>query len=242
MASIQLEADIRKEKPSVLRRKGAIPAVVYGKNITPIPIQIDGRNFIKLFGKNLGKNQIISLNIKKESEVISFPVLAHDFQLDPILDNIMHVDFLKIAMEEEIRTKIPVAIVGEAQGVKLDGGILFQALRSIEVKCLPADIPDKIEVDVSLLKIGNSIHVSDVIAPKGVSIITAKNESIVTVTSPTKEEEEAPKEEAAVVAGAEAAPQAPTGETAAPESAQAKADAKTAAADTKAKPAQKPAK
>lgn len=242
MAAIQLEADIRNDKTASLRKKGAIPAVVYGKNIAPIPIQLDGKNFIKLFRKNLGKNQIIALKIRKDSEIIFYTVLAHDFQIDPILDQILHIDFLKIAMEEEIKTKIPILIIGEAQGVKLEGGILFQALRYIEVKCLPADIPEKIDIDVTPLKIGHSIHVSDLAAPKGVTIITAKTESIATVTSPTKEEEEAPKEEAAVVAGAEPAAGAAAPEASQAEGSQAKTEAKAAPQDAKAKAAPKPSK
>lgn len=236
MEKIELNAELRSAKPAVLRRSGLIPAVVYGKGMNPVSIQLNCKNFTKLFGRTSSQNSIVSLNIKNENnELMSFSVLAHDLQINAITDVIDHVDFLQISMEEEIKVKISISIVGESQGVKLDGGILVQSMRFLEVKCLPTNIPDKIEVDVTSLKIGDSIHVSELKAPVGVSILTSKDEPVVTISSPTKEEEVAPVAEAAAVPaeGAPVAEAPPAGEAAAAKPA-AKPDAKT--------PAQKPAK
>lgn len=239
MEKIELNAELRAGiKPAVLRKSGIIPAVVYGKGMEPISIQLNNKIFVKLLGKSSSKNSIISLNIKNsDNDSKSFSVLAHDLQINAITDAIDHVDFLQISMEEEIKVKISISVIGESLGVKLDGGILVQSMRFVEVKCLPTNIPDKIEVDVTTLKIGDSIHVAELKAPQGVTIITSKDEPVVTISSPSKEEEVAPVVEAAAAAttveGAPAAEATPA-ETTAAKSAAAKPDAKT--------PSQKPSK
>jgi large subunit ribosomal protein L25 len=221
MAKAVLESNIRTKSASSLRREGLIPAVVYGKSISPVSVSVNGKDFLRLIKGSSGKNVIITLNVKgggKKDE--SLPVLAHEIQMDAMSDKMLHIDFLKIVMEEEIKTKVPVVLTGESEGVKLDGGILIQALRLLEVRCLPANIPDRIEVDVTKLHIGESIHVKDLVPPKGVVIISSPEDSVVMIAAPAKEEEVAaaaaavegaPVEVGAVVPGAEgsAAPAGP---------------------------------
>ena len=108
-------------------------------------------------------------------------------------------------MEEAIKTKVPIRIIGQSAGVK-EGGILVQGLRDVEIKCLPTEIPEQLEIDVSELKMGNSFHISDLKMPKGVEILTGRDEMVVTISAPTKEEVVTPTVEAAALPTAEAGP------------------------------------
>lgn len=244
MQKLDLEANIRKDKTNRVRMSGSVPAIVYGKSMDPVCLEVDSKKITSVFSAGANQNVLITLKIKGEGkDKQTIQVLAHDVQKDPMKDTIMHVDFLKVNMEEEIKTKVSIVLVGEPTGVKLDGGILVHSLRQLEVKCLPGEIPDKISVDVSALKINESIHVSEIVLPKGVTILTSKEDAVAIVTSPTKEEEVAPVVEAAVTAEGAAVPAAgaPAAEGAAAPAADAKAKG---AADVKAdsKPAAKPSK
>ncbi len=248
MQKLEIEANIRTGKPNSVRFKGSIPAIVYGQGIEPVQIEVDKKRVSSFFSKGANKNALISLNVKNAGKTQTIPVLPHDMQIDPMTDQIMHIDFLKINMEEEIRTKISISFVGEPQGVKLDGGILVHSLRQLEIKCLPGNIPDKITVDVSSLNIGQSLKVSDIVPPSGITIVTPKDEPVAIVTQPSKDEEPvvaaAAAEGAVAEAGAEGAAAAGAeGAAAAPAAGAADAKAKAAPADdAKAKAPQKPQK
>ena len=238
MEKIVIDAKPRSGKPNRIRLNGMVPAVVYGKGFEPVSLEIDAKKISTVFSAGSNKNALITLNITDAKGTSSVAVLAHEMQVDAMNDIITHVDFLKLNMEEEIKAKIQISIIGESIGVKLDGGIMVQSMRQLEVKCLPADIPEKFIIDVSELKLGESVHVGNIEAPKGVTIITPKEESVVTIAMPTKEEEVAPAAEAAAVVGGVAeGGAAPAGEAAPAADAKAGTDA-----DSKAKPAQKPAK
>lgn len=193
MEKVELEAK-KREKVGTTRSRnsrisGYIPAIVYGKGIESLAIEIDYKKFAKIISSKAGRNVIITLNISSDGKSQSIPVLTHDVQINPINDRIIHVDFYKVKMEEEIKTKIRVILTGESIGVKLDGGILVHGLREIEIKCLPANIPDQFVIDVSSLKIGNSMHVSDLKIEKGITVVTLPTEILVTIAAPSKEEE-----------------------------------------------------
>lgn len=204
MQNLSLEASVRNEKSNKVRSRGFIPAIVYGQGMDPISVEVEKKNFSSLFAKGANKNALISLVVKDAKGAQTIPVLAHNLQADFMTDQVIHVDFLKINMQEEIKTKVAIEFIGESEGVKLEGGILVHSLRQLEVKCLPGNIPDKITVDVSPLKIGESIHVSGIIPPKGVTIITPKDEPVAIVSAPTEEEvaPAAATEAAAVEVGA----------------------------------------
>jgi large subunit ribosomal protein L25 len=207
MEKLNLEVKERTKlgkKSKSLRLKGFIPGIIYGRGMESIPIEIEEKLFNRVLGGSSSRNVIISLKVGEKS----LPVIAQEVQKDPMTDGILHVDFRKISMDEAIKTKIPMVILGEAVGVKLDGGILVHPLREIEVKCLPSDIPGKIELDISELKIGDAIHVSDLKPIKSVEFLTPAQEIIVTVSAPTKEEEIAPP---AAVPGVEEAVVSPEG-------------------------------
>jgi large subunit ribosomal protein L25 len=241
MQNLNLEASLRSDKSNKVRGRGSIPAVVYGQGMEPISIEVDRKRFSSLFAKGANKNALISLIVKDSKGSQNLPVLAHDLQTDFMTDQVIHIDFLKINMQEEIKTKVSIEFVGEPEGVKLEGGILVHSLRQLEVKCLPGSIPSKITVDVSPLKIGESIHVSGIVPPQGVTILTPKDEPVAIVSSPTEEEAAPVAEAAALEVGA--AGEQPAAEAAAGE--QPAADAKgkpPAAEDAKPKAQGKPQK
>ncbi|MBI5078598.1 50S ribosomal protein L25 [Candidatus Saganbacteria bacterium] len=210
MEKVEIEA---RERPQIgkglknLRKQGLIPAVIYGKKIGSRSIVIDRKAFVKgVLGSVAGRNAIISLKITGEKGQ-GISVLTQEVQRNPLTDEILHIDFRHIVMDEAIKTRVIIELIGIPAGVKDDGGVLIHGLREIEVKCLPLEIPDKFEVDVTALKIGDSLHVSDLSAVAGVEILTTPTEMIANCSPPTKEEEvAAPVPTPEEVAAAAAAP------------------------------------
>jgi large subunit ribosomal protein L25 len=181
-----------KEHAKKFRRKGIIPAVVYGAGTSPLPLEVEAKSFHALLRGGLGENVIITLNIDDQKNGDK-KVLIREVQRDPVWGDILHVDFQQISLSKKLTIKVPVHLIGIPMGVQQDGGILQYVLRELEVECLPTDIPEKIEVDVSNLKIGDSIHVGDIKLEKG-QILSDLQGSIVSVVPPTvfKEPEAAP--------------------------------------------------
>ena len=212
MGKVELEAKKREQLGKQLKKlKGQelIPAVVYGKKIRSLPIFINRKSFINdILRSEAGRNAIITLKIAEEKGT-GLAVLTHEVQRDALTDNIIHVDFRHISMDEAIKTKVKVELTGTPIGVKDDGGVLIHGLREIEVKCLPADIPDKFEIDVSGLKINDSLHVSDLTKVAKVEILANPSEMVANCSPPTKEEVAAapiPTPEEAAAAAAAAGP------------------------------------
>ncbi len=115
-------------------------------------------------------------------------MLVKDYQTDPVKNELLHVDFIEISLKQKITTIVPIVMTNEPVGVK-NGGILHQQLRDVEIECLPTQIPDGIEVDVSSIDIGHSLHVSDLVVTEGVKILSDPGEAILSVSAPVKEEE-----------------------------------------------------
>ncbi len=151
------------------RKSGLIPAVLYGRGITPVTYWVDAALFGKLF-QSAGESTIFSLSSGKGA---ARNVLVHDVQLDPITNRISHVDFYQVRMDEELETDIPLEFVGEAPAVRELGGILVKTLETIEIKCLPKDLPHSIEVNLStLVTFDDQIKVSDLKLGKAIEILT----------------------------------------------------------------------
>ncbi|HWP91657.1 MAG TPA: 50S ribosomal protein L25/general stress protein Ctc [Thermodesulfobacteriota bacterium] len=188
-----------------VRKEGAVPAIVYGRETEPIPIVVNLTEFKKALSTEAGENTLLELHIKDDGEEITKLALLRDIQFDYLTSRPLHFDFQEVLMKEKLTVKVPVRIMGKAEGVK-SGGILEEILREIEIECLPADIPNYIEVDVSNLGIGDSIHIGDLTISENVTVLHEPDETIVTILSPTVEEvvAPAPTEEAAAQAGAEA--------------------------------------
>jgi len=196
MEKILVKADKRPEigKGSArsLRRQGVLPAVVYGVNVST-PIKVESRQLTKLITSGVGEHSLITIELneggKKTSE---HPVLIKDYQMDPVSDELLHVDFIEVSLLENVNVTVPLVIIKEPAGVKM-GGILEHRMREIEVECLPTQIPEKIEIDAGHIEIGHSLHVSDLTAPEGAKIISDESEVILSVSAP-RVEEEAPAE------------------------------------------------
>jgi large subunit ribosomal protein L25 len=169
---VKLREGAKRSDRSTIRNSGLVPAIVYGKSMKNLMVSVDLKKFKKTIGGEAGRNVIISLKVSDGKAHKSVPVLTHELQRDVLTDEIIHVDFLGINMKEQLKTKVPIELTGEPIGVKEHGGILIHGFRDVEVKCLPADIPDKLEIDVSEMKINDSRHVSDLKIPQGVDVLT----------------------------------------------------------------------
>jgi large subunit ribosomal protein L25 len=170
-----------------IRTKGLIPAELYGHGIKNEHVSVIGKDFLKLLRK-AGESTIIDLSIDGKKH----PVLIHDVMQDPISDEIISVDFYQVRLDKKLRLKIPVNLVGESPAVKEKGGILVKALSEVEIEALPGDIPHQLNVQLStLVDIGNTIHVGELVAPKGVRILVDPKFAIITVTARMTEEQEA---------------------------------------------------
>lgn len=172
-----------------LRRQGLIPGVVYGRDTTPLAIAVDRRALVKLLRSKAGERALISLRIE-DGTPWERPVLVKAIQDDPVAGHILHVDFQAIVLTERLRVKIPVLLKGEAVGVKQEGGILEHFLREVEVECLPTEIPPSVELDISALKIGETVHVRDLIPPTRAKITTDPTGVIASIQKPREEKAE----------------------------------------------------
>ena len=176
-----------------VRSMGQIPAVVYGDS-DPQSIQLDGHDFEMLL-RDHGQNFVADLNI--EGEKLSRKVLLKDVQHDPRRGDIVHADFIAISMTQLLQVSLPVELTGEPAGA-VEGGILEQLISEIEVECLPGDMVETIEVDVSALKIGDHLTVAELKLPTGLTAVTEAEVAVASVAAPRVEEEAgAESEEAA---------------------------------------------
>jgi large subunit ribosomal protein L25 len=184
-----------------LRASGRVPAVYYGQGNPAVSLSVDARELLHLLHVNAGTNLLVDLMIDGEAHM----AIAREIQRDHIRNTFKHVDFLAVSRTETITVSVEVKEVGEPAGVKA-GGVIEHHLREIEVECLPQDVPDSIEVDVSSLELGDMLHVRDLVAPKGVQILSNPEDAVLSVITPAALRVEAdlsvPGEEAAPVAEA----------------------------------------
>lgn len=175
------------------RREGRIPGVLYGHGEESVSLSVDANELQKLVHSISIENTIVDLDIGKGEP---YKVLIREVQRHPFRDEFIHIDFFHVAMDEKIQVEIPIVLIGTPTGVKNKGGVMDHQLRELEVFCLPGNIPEKVEIDVSNLDIGDSIHVSDIQLPD-VEVLTDLDRSVVAVLAPTViEVEEAAAEEA----------------------------------------------
>ena len=195
MAEIVVSAESRtdrgKNAARRLRVKGLIPAIVYGGKGDAMSVAVDPKVLLRVLRSETGRNTILKLDLGSEGKTSA---ILKQWQLDPVKESFLHADFYRIAMDVALRVKVPVAVKGEARGVKTDGGILELIMRFIEVECLPGDIPERIEIDVTDLGINDSLRISNVPVTAQIKIMEDADQVVVHVI--------AVKEEAAPVAGA----------------------------------------
>ena len=185
-----------------LRARGLIPAVIYGGNDKPQPLQVTARDINAMMSQASGENVLVELEIAGEGS--SRTALVQEVQHSPVGGDIRHVDFHAISMDQMIQAEVPLEATGTAVGVKTFGGLLEQSLRALAIECLPGDLPDRITADVSQLNIGDSIHVRDIQFPPGVTPKVQPDLTAFSVVAPVVEEEPVVAEaEAAAAAGPE---------------------------------------
>ncbi len=182
----KIRNEIKKNKIKKMRRGGVLPAVVYKKGQETIPLSLSDKDMEKVLHTSAGGNVIINLKVLQNDKVEGKTVIIKEIQRDPIKGDILHVDFNEISLTEMLKVSIPVAARGEAAGVK-EGGILEHIMWELEVECLPTQIPERIEVEVSGLKIGDSIHVKDVKFPEGVKVLNDPELTLISVKPPLVE-------------------------------------------------------
>lgn len=170
---------------SRLRKNGKLPAVIYGHGISAQNIEVNEREFQRIF-KQAGESTILNLNVDGKS----YPVLIQDVQHHFLTENPTHIDFFAVNMSEKLTARIPLVFVGEAPAVKTLGGILVKNVAEVEVECLPTDLPQHLEVDISVLdNFEKDFRVSDLKVSDKVQILTNPEEVVVNVAPPRTEAE-----------------------------------------------------
>jgi large subunit ribosomal protein L25 len=191
----------RRAGAKALRAGGRIPAVVYGRQAAPQNLEVNAKEMQDLIHHSVSENLLVDLTVKDDARPKRL-ALVQEVQHHPLSGKVLHVDFHEVAENEKVTIMVPVETVGEAEGVKTEGGVLEHVLFKIKVRALPKDLPEVITVDVTHLKIGQAIHLGDIKAPENAEILGDKHISVIAVAAPRTEEEEA----AELAEGAEAVP------------------------------------
>lgn len=207
----KLKATLREERGKGaarrLRRSGRIPAVIYGHGEDTRPLAVDAGELDRLFARISVENTLLDVEIEGEGEV---KALVREVQTHPFKPEVLHVDFYQVHAGEQITLDVPIRIVGSSEGVR-EGGILEQPMHDIEVSCVPGAIPEAIEVDVTELQVGDSIHVRDLTLPEGVETAVDPDRTLCAVVPPSvlalEEEEEAAVPEAEIGVAGEIEPE-----------------------------------
>jgi large subunit ribosomal protein L25 len=203
MAEQKLEAEKRdgsgKGMARKLRAAGRVPAILYGHGMEPMSLSVDAKELFHILHTGAGGNVLIDLLVDGKDHL----ALPREVQRDHVRGQMLHVDFLAVRRDVRVTVDVPVRVVGESPGVKA-GGVLEHHLWELHVECLPQDVPDAIEADISELQVGDSLKAGDLAVPEGVTILTAADESVVAVVTPqVRVVEEEVAEAEAVEAAAE---------------------------------------
>jgi large subunit ribosomal protein L25 len=192
MHTVALTAQARKTSGKgaarSLRRQSLVPAVLYGRALESTLLSVSPGDLEKATSTASAENILIDLTITDGESTRNQRAMIREIQVDPVKRNILHVDFLGISMDRKITVEVPINLVGDPVGVSA-GGMLQQVLRSVEISCLPDRIPDTLELDVSSLTMGHSLHVSDLRTPEGVELLSDPRLTLATVLAPKRVEE-----------------------------------------------------
>jgi len=186
-----------------VRRSGNIPAVVYGAKKESVAVTVNPKQISRILHSESGHNTVFDLKVGSEQS----KAMIVDWQYEPIKGSLLHIDLKRIAMDKALRVKVPVQLTGVPEGVKTQGGILEQIVREVEIECLPSDIPDHIDVDVTPLVFGQVLRVSDLPHSGKLKFITDETQPVAHITSVKEVVEAAPAEAGAEVAAAPAEPE-----------------------------------
>jgi large subunit ribosomal protein L25 len=235
MAEVKLQAEKREQTGKSGARKtrasGLVPGVLYGRGMESIAIAVERRALLTAFHTDAGLNVLLDLEVDGTNTL----AITRELQRDPVKGTVMHADFVKVDRKQAIEVEVPVHLVGESAGVK-EGGVLEHPLFQLRLRCLPTNVPENIEANITHLNIGDVLRVSELTVPTGVEILNDPEVVVASVAAPISEEElEAMEAEAGIeaeapeeVEEAEAA-EVPEGEEEAPEEAETPEEAGEAA-------------
>ncbi|MDD8020283.1 MAG: 50S ribosomal protein L25 [Acidobacteriota bacterium] len=199
--TLLINADPRKEigknAAGRLRKQGLVPAILYGGKTSSQPLTLKKKDIIEILKSETGENTIFRVAIDSDEK----DVMLKEVQINPVTDELTHVDLIEISMDKPVRVSVPVELVGDPVGVKTEGGVVDFLLRELDVECLPREIPESIKIDISNLHIHQSFKVQNLELPAGIKINNEANTAIVVVSSVAEEAAPAPVEE--VIEGAE---------------------------------------
>lgn len=172
-----------------LRTQGLIPAAVYGEGIEPLAIAVNAKDIANILRSDTGHNTIFKLAVPGAGSAEAATVIIKDWQVDPVKGRLLHADLLRLSMTTATRVRVRIETKGEPIGVKLEGGILELQMRELEVECLPGDIPEQIEVDVSAMNIGDHVTVADLVFDRDkIKIFADAHQIVAGVLAPRIEE------------------------------------------------------
>ena len=184
MATVSLSANARDGKGKgaarSLRSQGQVPAVIYGHGRQPQPLALNARDLDKLLSHIQAESTVIEVTVGGQTA----KTLIREIQRHPIKRQILHVDFQALVAGEKVTVSIPIVLLGVPEGVRLEGGVLDQTLREIEIEVDPSNIPDHVEYDVTNMVIGDSVHISDLKVPEGVEVIDDPETSVAVLAAP----------------------------------------------------------
>jgi len=195
------------------RARGEVPAVMYGLGEAPTSLSVKKEDLSDVLGSTAGSNVLLDLQVIDGKEKTDHLVMIKELQKHPFKERFLHVDFLKVARDEKITMKVPIAVTGEEESVGLKlGGTLQHNLWEVEIECFPTDVPDHLYVDIASAVVGDHRSVSDLVVPEDVTLLTDTGDVLLTILAPrlaveevvVSEEEAAAKEEAAAAAEAAA--------------------------------------
>ena len=185
-----------------LRQSGHIPAILYGAGQPAVPVSLNSREVRAVLESGAGRNTILTVDVRDGE---TSKAMLVDWQHEPLHSRLLHVDLKRIVLDQRLRATVPVVRLGEAPGAKLQGGILEFVAREVEVECLPGDIPEQIQADVSELMIGINLRVRDLKVDEKVRVLSDPELVVLHVVAPKHVEEEKPAEAAEVPEVAESA-------------------------------------
>ncbi len=186
-----------------VRRGGKVPAVVYGAGKAAVPVEVDPRQVTRILNSATGHNTVFDLAVDGDKT----KAMIVDWQYEPIKGSLLHIDLKRIAMDRKLRVSVPIELVGEPAGVKLEGGILEQITREVEIECLPGDIPNSVELNVAELVFGVVLRVSDLPKSDKIRFVTDADQPVAHVITVKEEVVATPDAVAGEAAAAPAEPE-----------------------------------
>jgi len=206
MATAELKAKLREETGKGVARRirqgGNVPGVLYGEGHDPVVLEVSFKDFYHVTHTRAGGNVILDLTIDGAKRP-GCKAIIREIQYHPVRRDVLHVDFQEISMSKKVHVNVPIKILGEAIGVRTKGGVLEVLHREVEVRCLPADIPENLPIEITDLDVGDSLQVRDLTFADG-EIIDEPETTVITIVAPTVVEEKPKAEEEEAVEGEEA--------------------------------------